>query len=79
MSIQEEQLHTMQDGFDQNQEELFISGVVKPLKAMEEATIIDYCNEIIEIFELPNHSNNAWKKEILENAIVKMKEVLENF
>lgn len=27
MGIHEEQLHTMQNGFDQNQEELFISGV----------------------------------------------------
>tara|TARA_R110000772_G_scaffold83493_5_gene176608 strand:- start:853 stop:1050 length:198 start_codon:yes stop_codon:yes gene_type:complete len=28
MSIHEEQLHTMQYGFDQNKEELFISGVI---------------------------------------------------
>jgi uncharacterized protein YjgD (DUF1641 family) len=60
-------------------EQLLIHSVVKPLKAMEEATIIDYCNEVKELFELPNHSNNAWKKAIIENTIVKMQEVLENF
>ena len=59
--------------------QLIIADVVKPLKAMEEATIIDYCNEIKELFELPNHSNNSWKKAIIENTIVKLQEVLENF
>lgn len=58
---------------------LAIHDVVKPLKAMEEATVINYCNEIKELFELPSHSNNAWKKAIIENAIVKLQEVLENF
>ncbi len=32
MSIHEEQLHALQDGYDQNQEELFISGVIKRIE-----------------------------------------------
>ncbi|NNE33539.1 MAG: hypothetical protein HKN40_14370, partial [Winogradskyella sp.] len=39
-------------------QQLLITDVVKPLKGMEEATIIDYCNEVKEMFEIPSHSNN---------------------
>lgn len=37
MSIHEEQLHTMQDGFDENQKQLFLSGVVRSTENVDVA------------------------------------------
>jgi len=58
---------------------LTIPIVIKSLKGMEEATILDYCNEIKEMIELPSHSNNEWKKVVIENTIEKLNELLQNF